>query len=360
MYDLKTSTDTPNATSSPAWAGGQLQLDLLDGLTPVNSGPRRARANRSRSLAKAPELLMRGTYGPTFSASPVPVGPLSSWENRLRQRLARIGSSECDLTWKASAMSDGVLLSRLVPSTPRTVEIDSGLLLEADCWRTPQAMVIDARSSVVKLTGRHPSDPQAGLPDQVVATAATWPTPCVPNGGRSPKGGMSITGMTPDGIKRQVDLQEACRQVTTGLYPTPSASGFEAADSQKLMERRERCKETTSAGNGFGLTLGQFACLESSMWPTATAIDAHRGSGTVRPHDTGIPLPQRVSLAIGQEPAGSSATTVKRGVLNPAFPCWLMGYPLAHLSCGATAMQLFRNSQRKSLARGSTSTLDIQ
>lgn len=253
---------------------------------------------------------MRGIYGPTFSASSVPVGPLSSWENRLRQRLARIGSSECDLTWKASPMSDGVLLSRLVPSMPRTVEIDSGLLLEADYWRTPQAMVIDARSSVVKLTGRRPSDLQVGLPDQVVATA--------------------------------------------GLYPTPSASGFEAADSQKLTERRERCKETTSAGNGFGLTLGQFACLESSMWPTATAIDAQRGSGTVRPHDTGIPLPQRVSLVIGPEPAGSSDTTAKRGVLNPAFPCWLMGYPLAHLSCGATAMQSFQRLPRKSLARGST------
>lgn len=57
MFDLKTSTDTPNATSSPAWAGGQLQLDLLDGQTPVNSGPRLARASRSRSRAKEPGLM---------------------------------------------------------------------------------------------------------------------------------------------------------------------------------------------------------------------------------------------------------------------------------------------------------------
>ncbi len=38
-----------------------------------------------------------------------------------------------------------------------------------------------------------------------------WPTPTVPNGGRSPKGGMSLTGMTPDGKKRQVDLAHSVR-----------------------------------------------------------------------------------------------------------------------------------------------------
>jgi hypothetical protein len=56
MFDLKTLTDTPSATSSPAWAGGQLQLDLLDGRTPEKSGRPRARASRSRSPAKVPEL----------------------------------------------------------------------------------------------------------------------------------------------------------------------------------------------------------------------------------------------------------------------------------------------------------------
>lgn len=343
MFDLKTSTDSPNATSSQEWADGPLQLDLLAGLTTEPCGQPRARASRSRSPAKGPELLMRGTFGPTFSASSVPDGPLSSWENRLRQRLARTGSSECDLTWKASAMSDGVLLSRLVPSTPRTVEIDCGLLLEADYWRTPQAAVTEARSNVVKLTGRKPSDPQVGLPDQVMATAAYWSTPRASDG---EKGGPNQSF----GAGGQPLPAQAFQ---TAMYPTPSASGFEAADAQRLMERREQCKESTGNGNGFGLTLGQFACLESAMWPTATAVDGQRGL-TTRPQDTGIPLPQRVGQVLGIPPAGSSATTAKRGVLNPAFPCWLMGYPLAHLSCGGTAMQSFLSSRRKSSPRGST------
>jgi len=329
MFDQMTLWDTPSATSSQAWADGPLQPALPAGPTTAKSGARPARASRSRSPAKEPELLMRGTFGPTFSASSVPAGPLSSWENRLRQRLGRIGSSDCDLTWKASAMSDGALLSRLVPSTPRTVEIDCGLLLEAAPWITPTTR--DHKDtpgmSLERSDGRSRVDQ---LPRQVAATMSA-----------------NSAGITFLNTLGATDARTAkARELQTAMYPTPSASGFEAADAQRPMDRRERCKETTSAGNGFGLTLGQFACLESAMWPTATAVDGQRGL-TTRPQDTGIPLPQRVGQVLGIPPAGSSATTAKRGVLNPAFPCWLMGYPAAHLSCGVTAMP----SSRKSLPK---------
>lgn len=296
MFDQMTLPGIGNAISLPGWVAGPSPPVSPDGQKTGKSGQPLAPASRSRSRVKAPELLTRGTYGPTFSASPVPDGPLSSWENRLRQRLAKIGSSECDLTWKASAMSDGVLLSRLVPSTPRTVEIDSGLLLEAayslaaqaDYWRTPQAAVIDARSNVVKFSGRSPGDPQVGLPDQVVATMGLWPTPLV--GSTNPAAHGQISGQWRDAMAK---------------------------------------------------------AMPSAMWPTPTAVDGARGL-TTRPQDTGIPLPQRVGQVLGIPPAGSSATTAKRGVLNPAFPCWLMGYPPEHLSCGATAMQSFQRWPQKS------------
>lgn len=303
MFEQMTLLDIPSVTSSPVSVDGASQPVSQAGLMTGKSGQRPARANRSRSRAKAPELLMRGTYGPTFSASSVPEGPLQSWESRLRQRLARIGSTECDLTWKASPTPAGVSLSRLVPSTPRTVEIDSGSLLNLALWATATARDWKSESASPEFDAERMAHSRGKtLPTQVLWTAALWstprasdgekdgpnqsfgaggmplpaqafhtsmwPTPCVPNGGRSPKGGMSITGMTPDGVKRQVDLQEACRQV-----------------------------------------------------------------------------------ALGISPAGSLDTTARRGVLNPAFPCWLMGYPLAHLSCGATAMQSFRRLPRKSSAR---------
>ena len=283
MFDQMTLWDTPNATSSPAWEAGQSLPALQDGQTTAPCGPRPARVSRSRPPAKVPVLLIQGTYGPTFFASSVPEGPLSSWENRLRQRLARIGSSECDLTWKASAMSDGALLSRLVPSTPRTVEIDSGLLLEAALW--------------VTCTTRDHKD-----------------TP-----------GMSLERS--DGRSRVDQLPRQVAATLAAQWAPPTAS-----------ERSGQGPKNTS--------LMQQARLESAMWPTATAVDGARGM-TTRPQDTGIPLPQRVGRVLGMEPAGSSGTTAKRGVLNPAFPCWLMGYPLAHLSCGVTAMPSSRNLRQK-------------
>ena len=240
--------DTDSFTSSPASADGPLQPVLPDGPTTASLSPGRARVSRSRSRAKAPELLMRGTYGPTFSESSVPEGPLSSWENRLRQRLAKVGSSECDLTWKVSGTTPGELLSRLVPSTPRTVEIASGLLLDASYWSTPRA-----------------SDGEKGGPNQAFGA---------------------------------------------GGQPLPAQA------------------------------------FHTAMWPTATAVDGARGL-TTRPQDTGIPLPQRVGQVLGIPPAGSLATTEKRGVLNPAFPCWLMGYPIAWVYSGALAMQSCRKLPRK-------------
>lgn len=49
------------------------------------------------------------------------------------------------------------------------------------------------------------------VPDMV-----RWATPMVPNGGRMPKGGaMTLTGMTPEGKKRQVDLNFQVRNWNT-------------------------------------------------------------------------------------------------------------------------------------------------
>ena len=72
-------------------------------------------------------------------------------------------------------------------------------------------------------------------------------------------------------------------------YPTPDGTAFEAVDTDRMRARRAECKERTGNGNGFGLTLGQKA-------------------------------------ALGELP-GSPAQTGRRGVLNPALPRWLMGYP---------------------------------
>jgi hypothetical protein len=50
---------------------------------------------------------------------------------------------------------------------------------------------------------------------------------------------------------------------------------------------------------------------------------------------------------LGATPPGSSATTEKPGALDPAFVCWLMGFPPEWDACAPTAMPSSRKSRPK-------------
>jgi hypothetical protein len=80
--------------------------------------------------------------------------------------------------------------------------------------------------------------------------------------------------------------------------------------------------------------------VKASMWPTPTSRDHKDGSCTPN-----VPVNGLLGRAVWN---GSTAPTEKRGQLNPAFVCWLMGYSTAHLSSMLLAMQSFRKSQRRS------------
>lgn len=72
---------------------------------------------------------------------------------------------------KWGLMRNGVVYRHRISERPISV-IVSGL------WRTPSASVIAPKSTVTKLTGRSPNDPQVGLADQVAARGrGMWPTP---------------------------------------------------------------------------------------------------------------------------------------------------------------------------------------
>jgi len=143
----------------------------------------------------------------------------------------------------------------------------------------------------------------------------------------------------------------------------------------------------------------QAASRRAANWPTPTAMDHSRGL-TIRPHDTGTPLPQMVARAIwptptsrdhkdgsytpnvpvnsllgravwptptslapaknGQNEAGNSAglvairglalsgspeQTEKPGALAPEFVAWLMGYPETWLECAPVTPS--KNAGRK-------------
>lgn len=108
--------------------------------------------------------------GSTWPASPVRYDPASSsWK-----------TAHClwdeDLPWSSVTLPAwGMTRSGSVYRHPTAERPISGT--GAGLWRTPSAHVIDAKSSVVKLDGRKPTDPQVGLADQVMAAERrTWPT----------------------------------------------------------------------------------------------------------------------------------------------------------------------------------------
>jgi hypothetical protein len=56
--------------------------------------------------------------------------------------------------------------------------VGTPLTVAVRLWRTPNASLIEAKSTVVKLSGRRPSDPQVGLADQVrAAELGLWSPP---------------------------------------------------------------------------------------------------------------------------------------------------------------------------------------
>ena len=112
-------------------------------------------------------------------------------------------------------------------------------------------------------------------------------------------------------------------------WPTPAAQEFEPKNLDRLRARREQIKQQGKNGNGFGLTLSMAAVMLAG-WATPKASDgewAHpRTSG--RPPEKAQHLQTQVAfLTHGATSSSSHAPTEKRGVLNPAFSAWLMGWP---------------------------------
>jgi hypothetical protein len=150
-----------------------------------------------------------------------------------------------------------------------------------------------------------------------------WPTPNVPNGGRSPADGtMSATGMTEKG-KRQADLGFVARMAG---WATPQA--------------REQCQRNSA--DSYAALSKQ---VEMAGWCTPTSRD-HKGIDQ-NFHDGAVnnSLPNQAS---GLLSTSSPAGTEKRGALNPAHSRWLIGFPAAWDACAATATPSCRKSRRSS------------
>lgn len=161
-----------------------------------------------------------------------------------------------------------------------------------------------------------------GITPEMLSEGIMWPTPNVPNGGRSPKAGkVGPTGKTKDGKKRQVDLATAVK-----TWPTPKASpsgpdfarmgreGSGGDDLATAVERERREKFPTPRvedGQCTGGHRGKEDSLhaKAKRWASPAARDWRSGKGR---KDNGH-SPQLPEQAGGQ--------------LNPDWVELLMGWP---------------------------------
>ena len=255
-------------------------------------------------------------------------GPLGAF-SRILLESSRWASTEYLLTWKASATPRGRLRFRLVPSAPRTSGNGSG------SWRSP--LGTDGEKSG-----------HGNLPYQV---KATWPTPNVPNGGRS-IAHAEMRGSTAyhKGKKVQVGLEAVAKMST---WPTPKVSD-DNQDRQTMASTAREWNREGGSRSSLPLVVKMLA-----TWPTPraekhtpqqredftpnlpmvamwTTPQSHDSQGRANPdrllrHGTKHGcrnLNDEVGLVTdGQTMNGSNARTEKPGALNPEFCSWLMGFP---------------------------------
>ncbi len=297
---------------------------------------------------------------PSSSESKSPVLTLSGKLGlALTERLQRFGSMEYLLTWKQHTTPAGRLIFRLRASA-RPISASASIGWPTPCtqdgpnggpsqgvdrlpgaasmagWPTPDAYPRGGPQDPAKrkagghsvtlqdaatlagwcspsardwkdtpgmaTTGTNPDGSERARLDQLPrqVTLAGWATPCVPNGGRRPKGGaMSSTGMTPDGKKRQVDLDWLARGVPhegssaeTGkpaafrlnpwfsgwLMGFPPQWGLAALKAYLLLSKGFRSRKPKSqAASSCSVDTGTPSCPKSP--PSSSAP-------TSKPHDT--------------------------------------------------------------------------
>jgi hypothetical protein len=239
-------TDTRNATFSQALEAGLTHSDWLDGRKTGRYLRAVALASHSVSQDKAKELKTSGTFGPLFDGLSPKNDLQQSLENRLRQAMDVNGCQEYVLTWKRWDMKLGPPICAL-------------------------------RALARRISGKGYSG---------------WPTPNTPNGGRATPPGTSTTGKTPDGKKRQVDLQHVARSITG--WATPKDRDWKS----------ESCKPDTI----------------KKIWE----------------HPRGKDLGKQVSGLI-PSPSPAPMESGEGCLLNPFFSLWLQGYPIEWGRCAGLA-----------------------
>lgn len=154
--------------------------------------------------------------------------------------------------------------------------IASTLAGTAQMWRTPDAILSEPKSSVQKVAGRSPSDPQVSLADQA---ARMWPTPTAQDDNKTPEAHLAMKARMPGGPRSTV----TSLNVAAKLWPTPNASNSQDGETPESWLARKEALDGR-LGNSLGMPLA----MAARLWPTpktptggaeSRASRASRGSG---------------------------------------------------------------------------------
>ena len=308
--------------------------------TSGTSGGRRAVSSYSRGHGSCSSKMSAGCcrraaargYGETYR----------DWVLRLRRDYSQRRKS-------ARAMSDSGCSSSLWP-TPDAAASNDG--------EGPESFL--ARRERVRLRRLNGN----GMGTPLAMASKLWFTPNVPNGGRLLPEEVSPTGVTTDGRKRQVGLENQAR-----LWPTPTSRDHRSIHaSPATVERNARPLSemvgqwpTPRASDGekggpnqtFGTGSVPLPAL-AAQWMTPRASEV--GQYQYENGDRSKPKPtltgQAFSLpAPATVPPGEKSSREHR-TLNPQFVAWLMGWPPAWTSseCSATALCRWRRHMRCALS----------
>lgn len=316
-----------------------------DGLTTRRSGPAPARASRSLSQEKDLGRTIHGICGPTSFASSEPSGPLSSWVNRLQDRLATVGSTELPLIWREKATPAGRSIFRLAPSTRRT-SASGSTGAPSKAWTTPQAH--DAALPDATRWGRHGTKHGGrDLNDEAAMVAAPWPTPVAHDDNKSPEAHLAMK-------KRmgERDGTGANRTAITSLQVMAKATVRAPWSSPTVRDSGSIKNVTRGAGS---MARGQqiiepLVLQAAATWPTPMAQnpDAENSDFSRSMEVIEGMRPSKNAPRFGQTTSGEPAQMEKPGALNPEFVFWVMGFPIEFQHSVLQAMQSWRPSRRKS------------
>lgn len=219
-----------------------------------------------------------------------------------------------------------------------------------------------------------------GAGGEFAKQAVQWLTPNVPNGGRSVLIELvQSKGTTADGEKRTVGLESQTKHWAT---PRTVTGGGESAERKKELGRENsggvdlqaqvaqwpspRASDGPKGGpNQRGSKGDRMLPSAAANWPTPAARDWRGGGGQATMRQDGKSrldmLDWRAeafsppALTTSDGPESSSDGPGSRRRLNPAFGCWLMGWPCwwtnpAITSSVKSEMALYRFALRQQLS----------